>query len=181
MLRASTSTVFILKQHAARLLSSCCRQSCAHPFACIPQALIQPLGLFRKRAAAIQQLSQDYLYKQVCAAPATDTEQNTSTHLMCPVGFHLDAAPGVDCFAQLTRLFVPLALLPRSLTRLPLLNPQRLPLSGGSPQNCLVSESTLPTRTTCSAGGGGGMWPQTTRTSSATASGWSRAGAWAQA
>ncbi|EFN59677.1 hypothetical protein CHLNCDRAFT_14045, partial [Chlorella variabilis] len=28
------------------------------------QALIQPLGLFRKRAAAIQQLSQDYLYKQ---------------------------------------------------------------------------------------------------------------------
>ncbi len=29
------------------------------------QALIQPLGLFRKRALAIQQLSQDYLYKQV--------------------------------------------------------------------------------------------------------------------
>lgn len=28
------------------------------------QALIQPLGLFRKRALAIQQLSQDYLYKQ---------------------------------------------------------------------------------------------------------------------
>lgn len=32
------------------------------------QALIQPLGLFRKRAAAIQQLSQDYLYKQVRTA-----------------------------------------------------------------------------------------------------------------
>ena len=30
-----------------------------------PQALIQPLGLFRKRALAIQQLSHDYLYKQV--------------------------------------------------------------------------------------------------------------------
>ena len=29
-----------------------------------PQALIQPLGLFRKRALAIQQLSHDYLYKQ---------------------------------------------------------------------------------------------------------------------
>jgi hypothetical protein len=28
------------------------------------QALIQPLGLFRKRALAIQQLSHDYLYKQ---------------------------------------------------------------------------------------------------------------------
>lgn len=28
-------------------------------------ALIQPLGLFRKRAAAIQQLSHDFLYKQV--------------------------------------------------------------------------------------------------------------------
>lgn len=29
------------------------------------QALIQPLGLFRKRAAAVQQLSHDFLYKQV--------------------------------------------------------------------------------------------------------------------
>lgn len=28
-------------------------------------ALIQPLGLFRKRAAAIQQLSHDFLYQQV--------------------------------------------------------------------------------------------------------------------
>lgn len=28
------------------------------------QALVQPLGLFRKRALAIQQLSHDYLYKQ---------------------------------------------------------------------------------------------------------------------
>ena len=28
-------------------------------------ALIQPLGLFRKRAAGVQRLSEDYLYKQV--------------------------------------------------------------------------------------------------------------------
>ena len=31
-------------------------------------ALIQPLGLFRKRAAAIQQLSHDFLFKQASAA-----------------------------------------------------------------------------------------------------------------
>jgi endonuclease III len=29
------------------------------------QSLIQPLGLFRKRAVAVQQLSRDYLHKQV--------------------------------------------------------------------------------------------------------------------
>ena len=32
------------------------------------QALIQPLGLFRKRAVAIQKLSRDYLEKQVARA-----------------------------------------------------------------------------------------------------------------
>ena len=32
------------------------------------QALIQPLGLFRKRAVAIQKLSRDYLGKQVARA-----------------------------------------------------------------------------------------------------------------
>lgn len=31
------------------------------------EALITPLGLFRKRAVALQRLSEDYLYKQVRA------------------------------------------------------------------------------------------------------------------
>jgi hypothetical protein len=141
-------------RHAATLRCTAASSRTAAPSRRTPcchaalQSLIQPLGLYRKRAAAIRRFSDEYSRTQV---------RTTS----CRWGPCQQALPP-PLHAQ--------ARAPPTLRRRT--NGWPPPRSGPAPPSCTASASTQQTPTTCSAAAPGASWHQTTRICAATTPGW---------